>query len=569
MLRQPICVFMGHIDHGKTSIADSFRQTAVTKTEAGAITQMISSSVLPIESIKRTTQHLLGENFKFTIPGLLLIDTPGHSAFTNLRKRGGNLADIAVLVIDINEGIMEQTLECLEILKQYKTPFVIALNKIDLLPGWRTNNVPMLQSINSQSQEVIQLLDTKLYDLVGKLYDKGLNADRFDRVSDYTKQIAMVPCSAKTSEGIPELMMVLIGLAQKFLEGNLKLNLDTAKATVLEVKDEKGIGTTLDVILYDGVLKSGDTMVIGGLNEPVVTKIRGLFLPEKGRMKSVKEVVAAAGVRISAPDLNEVISGVPLMVAKDNLDEVKEKVQAEVDEVLTEIDNEGVVIKAESLGSLEALIKLLKEKEIPIKKASVGEITKKDIADASAENNFIHKVILAFNVKEVETSEVKIISHDIIYRIIEDYEKWVIEQKKKEEEKSLKSLVRPAKIEIIKGCIFRQSGPAVVGVRVLKGTLKPDVDLIKLDGSKAGTIKTIQLEKESLKEAARGKEVAISLPGITAKKQIDEEDVLIVDVPESDFKQLKKFKKLLSAEEIDLLKELMELKRKHNEFWGV
>jgi len=569
MLRQPICVFMGHIDHGKTSIADQFRQTAITKTEAGAITQMISSSVLSIDSIKNTTKHLLSPNFKFTIPGLLLIDTPGHSAFTNLRKRGGNLADIAVLVIDINEGIMEQTLECLEILKQYKTPFVIALNKIDLLPSWRTQNIPMLQSINSQSQSVIQLLDTKLYDLVGKLYERGLQADRFDRVSDYTKQIAMVPCSAKTSEGIPELMMVLIGLAQKFLENNLKLNLDTAKATVLEVKDEKGIGTTLDVILYDGVLKSGDTIVIGGLDEPVVTKIRGLFLPEKGKMKSVKEVVAAAGVRISAPDLNEVISGVPLMVAHDDLDEVKEKVQAEVDEVMTEIDNKGVVIKAESLGSLEALIKLLKEKDIPIKKASVGEITKKDIADASAEDNFIHKVILAFNVKEVETFEVKIISHDIIYRIIEDYEKWVIEQKKKEEENSLKSLVRPAKIEIIKGCIFRQSGPAVVGVRVLSGTLKPNVDLIKLDGSKAGTIKTIQLEKESLQKAERGKEVAISLPGITAKKQVDEEDVLIVDVPENDFKQLKKFKKLLSMEEKDLLRELMELKRKDNEFWGV
>ncbi|MBU2589169.1 MAG: translation initiation factor IF-2 [Nanoarchaeota archaeon] len=569
MLRQPICVFMGHIDHGKTSIADQFRHTAVTKTEAGAITQMISSSVLSIESIKKTTKHLLNANSKFTIPGLLLIDTPGHSAFTNLRKRGGNLADIAVLVININEGIMEQTLECLEILKQYKTPFIIALNKIDLLPGWRTNNINMVDSINLQSQSVIQLLDTKLYELVGKLYEKGFQADRFDRIDDYTKQIAMIPCSAKTSEGIPELMMVLIGLAQKFLEENLKVDMNTGKGTILEVKDEKGVGTTLDIILYDGVLKSGDTIVIGGLNEPIVTKVRGLFLPEKGKMKSVKEVVAAAGVRIFAPDLNEVISGVPLMVAHDDLEEVKAQVQAEVDEVMTEIDNEGVVIKAESLGSLEALIKLLKEKDIPIKKASVGEITKKDIADASAEDNFIHKVILAFNVKEIENSEIKIISHDIIYRIIEDYEKWVIEQKKKEEEESLKSLTRPAKIEIIKGCIFRQSNPAVVGVRVLSGTLKPNVGLIKLDGSKAGTIKTIQLEKESLKEAKRGKEVAISLPGITAKKQVDEEDVLIVDVPESDFKQLKKFKKLLSMEEKDLLRELSELKRKDNEFWGV
>ncbi len=569
MLRQPICVFMGHIDHGKTSIADQFRQSAVTKTEAGAITQMISSSVLPIENIKQTTKHLLSPDTIFTIPGLLLIDTPGHSAFTNLRKRGGNLADIAVLVIDINEGIMDQTLECLEILKQYKTPFIIALNKIDLLPGWHSYDKPMLQSINSQSESVIEKLDTKLYELVGKLYEMGFQADRFDRVSDYTKQIAMVPCSAKTSEGIPELLMVLIGLAQRFLEANLKVNLETGKGTVLEVKDEKGIGTTLDIILYDGILKAGDTIVVGGLLEPVVTKVRGLFIPEKGKIKSVKEAVAASGVRVSAPGLKDVVSGVPLLVAKGNVEDAKQQVQAEVEEVITEVDNHGVVIKAESLGSLEALIKLLKEKDIPIKKASVGEITKKDIADASAEENILYKVILGFNVREPENQEVKVIAHDIIYKIIEDYEKWVELQKKKQEEESLKALTRPAKIEIIKGCIFRQSNPAVVGVRVLAGTLRPDVDLIKLDGSKAGTIKTIQEENESVKKAEKGKEVAISLPGIIAKRQVDEGDVLIVDVSESNFKQLKKFKKMLSQEEKDLLKDLAELKRKDNSLWGV
>ncbi|MFH0798214.1 MAG: translation initiation factor IF-2 [Candidatus Woesearchaeota archaeon] len=570
MIRQPIVVLVGHIDHGKSSILERLKEIVVTKQEAGGITQTIRSYNLPIDIIQKKCKDLL-KGQHFSVPGLVILDTPGHAAFNNMRKRGGNLADIAILVIDINEGVMPQTVESIEVLKAYKTPFIVALNKIDNISGWYSQPDRHLNTnLDNQNERVKSVFDTKFYEIVGKIYERGFVADRYDRIEDFTQHVAIVPCSAKTGEGIPELLMVLVGLAQKFLEQSLETSADKpGQGTILEVKDEKGIGTTLDVVIYDGQIKRGDQIVIGGLSEPITTKVRGLFEAERGKMKPIESANAAAGVRIVAPDVKGVVSGMPLLVANSNLEEAKERVQAEVDEVVIETDNDGVVVKADSLGSLEALIGLLKEKDICIKKASVGEITKKDLADASAEEEPLNKVILAFNVSPVETKDVKIISNNVIYKIIEDYVAWQEEEKKKQEEKHLENLIRPAKMEIIKGCIFRQSNPCVVGVRILEGTLKPDVELMKANGNKAGYVKSMQVENESVKSAERGKEVAISIPGIIGGRQVLEMDILYVDIPESHFRDLKKFKKLLKPAEIELLKEIAEIKRKENPLWGV
>ncbi len=570
MIRQPIVVLVGHIDHGKSSILERLKEIVVTKQEAGGITQTIRSYNLPIDMIQKKCKDLLKEK-AFSVPGLVILDTPGHAAFNNMRKRGGNLADIAILVIDVNEGIMPQTVESIEVLKAYKTPFIVALNKIDNISGWYSQPDKHLKaSLENQNEAVKRVFDTKFYEIVGKIYERGFVGERYDRIEDFTKQVAIVPCSAKTGEGIPELLMVLVGLAQKFLEQSLETSVDKpGHGTILEVKDEKGIGTILDAVIYDGQIRRGDQIVIGGISEPIVTKIRGLFEAERGKMKPIESANAAAGVRIVAPDVKGVVSGMPLLVANSNLEDAKEKVQDEVDEVVIETDNEGVVVKADSLGSLEALIGLLKEKGISIKKASVGEITKKDLADASAEEEPLNKVILAFNVSPVEAKDVKIISNNVIYKIIEDYVSWQEEERKKQEEKNLESLIRPAKMEIIKGCIFRQSNPCVVGVRILEGTLKPDVELMKANGNKAGYVKSMQVENETVKSAERGKEVAISIPGIIGGRQILEMDILYVDMPEQHFRDLKKFKKLLKPAEIELLKEIAEIKRKENNLWGV
>jgi len=588
--RQPIVAVEGHVDAGKTSLLDKIRGTSIAKAEAGAITQAIGASIIPLNIIKKICGPLLETlNMEFTIPGLLFIDTPGHAAFTSLRKRGGNLADIAIVVIDINEGIMPQTKEAIEILKSYKTPFIIALNKIDLIKGYKKAQGNLMKKVDAQDERVKQELEKKLYEIVGKLFELGFQSERFDRVSDYTKQIALVPTSAMTGDGIPELLMVLAGLAQKYLGSELEFHRSApAKGIILEVKEEVGLGKTLDVIIYDGCLKVNDTIVIGSLGEPIVTKIKALFQPnplvemrdKKAKFNPVKEVVAATGVKISAKEIEEVVAGMPLQSTESSkLEEAKEQVQEEIEEVLIETETEGIVVKADTLGSLEAINILLKEKNVPIRKATIGPITKKDISDAESmyEKDPLQTVILGFNVKIspdaepfAKTTTAKILTNDVIYRLIEEFEKWQEEEKKRQEAKELELLTKPCKIKMLgKGYIFRQSSPAVFGVEVVAGELKAGMPLMKMDGSRLKTVKSIQSEQETVEKAEKGKQVAISMDGITIGRQIGEIDIFISDIPEEDFRKLKEFKKHLSKEDKDLLKEIAEIKRKENPVWGI
>jgi len=587
MLRQLIVTVMGNVNAGKTQLLDTIRNTAIVESEPGKITQSIGCSQIPTETIKKICGNLLHKaKIEIKIPGFVIIDTPGHAAFTNLRKRGGNLADIAILVIDINEGVKLQTIECIDILKQYKTPFVVALNKIDLLSGWSSNqNLTLIENIQKQQEQVMLLLEKKLYEVVGKMSEHSFNSERFDRVEDYTKQIAIIPISAKTKEGLPELLMVLTGLSQKFLEESLKVDVEGyAKGTVLEVKEEKGLGTTIDVIIYDGTLKQNDTIVIGSLAEPVVSKVKTILMSQplmemrdkKAKFKNVKQASAAIGIKISGPELDNVVAGMPLRgCALADVDKVKEEIKKEVEEVIIETDKQGIVIKADSLGSLEALIKLLKEKNIEIKKTSIGNISKKDISDAEInyEKDPLQSAILGFNVElmpDVKAPDnVKIILSDIIYKLIEDFEKWQQEERKKLEAKEIDYLVKPCKLQILRGYIFRQNNPAVVGVEVLTGTLKAGTPLMKKDGATITEAKSMQHEQETIEKAEKGKRVAVSLPDVTAGRQIHEEDVLYSAIPEEHFRKYKEFKKLLSQEEIELLKEIAEIMRNQNPMWGI
>ena len=566
-LRSPTCVFVGHVDHGKSSILDRIRGTFVVKHEAGGITQKISSSKVSLEHIKKLAGGLLAKlKFDITIPGILFIDTPGHASFTSLRKRGGNIADIAVLVVDIREGFKPQTIEAIEILKHYKTPFIVALNKVDLLSGWRgSTNKTLIESISSQGEFVRNLLDQRLYEVVGKLHGYGFNSERFDRVQDYTKQVAIIPVSALTQEGVPELVMIISGLAQRFLEEKLKVEKEEqGKGVVLEVNEQKGVGCVLNVILYDGSLKVNDVILVGGKEKVVTSKVRGIF--EEG--KSVKKVEAATSVVVCGPDLSDVVSGMPLRVANKDLIEIKKEIQSEIKEVLIETDKDGIIVKADSVGSLEAIIYMLREKKIPISKASIGEIGKKDIVDAESQKDELNQVILGFNVKNVST-DVKVITNDIVYRIIEDFEKFREEKIKEIEERQLGEIVKPCKIRFLRGYVFRQSNPAVIGVEVMEGSLKVGMNLIKTDGSKIGEVKSIQLDGKGASEAVKDKQVAVAISGAIVGRQLIENDVYVSDMKESDVKKLKIMRKLLKLEEIELLKEIINIKRKDNPLWGV
>ena len=590
--RKVLVTVVGHVDHGKTSLLDKIRRTVVANREAGAITQAIGVSIIPMETIKKICGNLF-DAFKegLTVPGLLTIDTPGHAAFTSLRKRGGSLADIAILVVDINEGFKPQTIESIEILKANKVPFIIAANKVDLLHGWKYDQYKtLLANIADFDFKIQGEFEKKLYELVGQCTENELQAERFDRIDDYTKQIAIVPVSANTGQGIPELLMVLTGLAQKYLEKKLEIDeTGNCKGTILEVKEEKGLGMTIDTIIYNGQLKVGDTLIIGDIGEPFTVKVRALLEPaelsemreKKSQFKNVKEVHAATGVKISAPGLDKAIAGMPVRSSSSEADipGLIEEIKEEVGEVLSDEDSEmGVMIKADTIGGLEALRTLLEEKDVPISSATLGDLTKKDISKLESlhEKDPFTGVLLGFNVKiptEIEdlikTKELKVISHDVIYQTIEDYEKYVESLKEEIEKKKFNSLVRPCKFAILKGYTFRQSNPAIVGVEIEIGKIKTGDPVMKSHGKRISYVKSMKEGKENITVAEQGKQIAMALDGVTVGRQIEEGDFLYTDIPEEDFKQLKQLKKHLSAVEINVIKEIAEIKRKEDPVWGV
>lgn len=591
VLRKVNVVFVGHVDHGKTSLLDQIRQTSVTTREAGAITQAIGVSIVPIKTVESICGKLISTlKSKLTVPGFLLLDTPGHAAFTSLRKRGGSLADIAILVVDINEGFKPQTIESIEILKANKVPFIVAANKIDLLPGWQYDqNKFLLQNVAEFSTEIQGEFEKRIYELVGKFHEHDLQAERFDRVEDYTKQVAIVPVSAKTGQGIPELLMVLTGLAQKYLEKQLEIEEQgNCKGTILEVKEEQGLGTTLDCIIYNGHLKVNDTLVIGNIGKPIVVKVRALLEPaelaemreKKSDFKNVKEVFAATGVKVAAPGLDGAIAGMPIRSGNSQeIELLKKEVQEEIGEIIMECDEcEGVIVKADTIGGLEALRNLLKEKEIPVASASLGNVSKKDLSklETMKDKNKFHGVLLGFNIKVpadidklAKVKLLKIINHDVIYRVIDDYEKYVDQLKKDIELEKLAKLVRPCKFAVLKGYTFRQSNPAILGVDIEIGRIKTGDPIMNISGVKVSFVKSMKEGKDNISLAEQGKQLAMAMPGVTVGRQVNEGDFLYSDIPEEDFKKLKEMKKHLAKMEIEVMKEVAEIKRKNNPVWGI
>jgi len=581
-IRQPIVSVLGHVDHGKTSLLDAIRGTTVASREAGGITQHIGATEVPIEAIRKVCGDLVkGKSFK--VPGLLFIDTPGHHAFTTLRARGGALADLAVLVVDVNEGFRPQTVESIKILKQHKTPFVVAANKIDLVLGWRKHpGASFVVSSKDQPDHAVAALDEKLYGLVAKFYDQGFSAERYDKVSDFTANLAIVPTSAKHGEGVPDLLLVLIGLAQRFLEEELRSEGGPGEGTILEVKEEKGHGTTLDAIIYKGTLKRGDTVVLGSAGAPIVAKVRALLKPRpldeirdpQDRFESAKSVTAAAGVKIAAANVEGAIAGGPIRVVVGDPAPVVAEVAKETS-VQVETSEEGLIVKADALGSLEALAFECRTLGIPIRTARIGPVSRRDVVDAATIPNPLHRVVLAFNVgflpdadrELLERPEVRVLANDVIYRLLEEYGAWVEEKKRELEAASRQQLVYPGKILLLADHVFRVSKPAVVGVRVLAGRVRPGQALMRDDGREIGRIKSIQSEGKSLPEARTGQEVAISIDGVTVGRQIEPGDVLFNVIPEADARALGA--QTLSGDEREALDAILAIRRQEDRFWGM
>lgn len=587
-IRQPIVTVCGHVDHGKTSILDCLRGSCVQEGESGGITQKISFTLYPINQLKKACPLIDKSGIKLEIPGFLLIDTPGHAAFTNLRKRGGSLADLAVLVIDINEGIKPQTAEVIQILKHNKTPFIIALNKIDNISGWKTpkdKEIQLKDSIELQTESVQTLFMERYMTIMGALDSYGFDSDLYYNITDFTKKIALVPTSAKTHQGIPELILMLCGLSQKFLADRLKLGED-AKGVMLELKKEKN-NSYIEAILYDGELKKTDEIVIANFDlnsDPIVTKIRLLeeIMPLSQKFTSKDSVHASTGIRMQLIEKDNILPGMPFETFKNNLNEIKEKFKRELSESITSsLSKNGIIIKADSLGSLEALITLLNQNNVPIVKAGIGNINKNDIISAKAnlEIDELNAIIAGFNVQIDEDAHelakgeknVKILSNDVVYRLIEDLTEFRKRKAQEIEKNRLMELATICKLEILHQYVFRNTNPAIFGVKVLGGKLRKELHLIDEAGLKVGKTKAIQHERNSVEEANEGQEVALSISGINFERVLGDKKYLYTDISESQFRKFKKNKDLLSQAEMKTLQEIADLKRseKGKENWGM
>jgi translation initiation factor 5B len=582
MIRQPIIAVMGHVDHGKTTLLDRIRSTTVASKEAGGITQHIGASEVPIEVVNAICGPLLkASNTQITIPGLLFIDTPGHEAFTSLRVRGGSVADIAILVVDVSKGFEPQTKEAIEILKQYRTPFVIAANKIDLITGWRdSKSKSLMESLKTQNMEVDAELDSRVYEIVGKLSEFDFNSELFSRVKDFQKEVAIIPVSAKTGEGIAELLMVVTGLAQKYLESKLKIEISGAgKGSILEKKEIKGLGITIDVILYDGTIHINDTIAFATSDGVATSKIKALLKPKAGRSGDstqgyayVDSVGAASGIKISGNGLDDAMPGSPIIQVLDN--NYSNEIKSEIGEVF-KTDQVGLILKADTIGSIDAISKILKSENFNISKKEIGKVTKRDIIDAFTmiAKDPTGAVILAFNVGieddamvSLEESKVKIIESNIIYKLIDDYKLFVDSQQKNSTQKMESRIIFPASIEILPGSVFRASHPAIFGINVLVGKIKPGYRMMTSEGVMLGKIKGIQNEKEPAEIAKKGDRMAISIEGPTIGRQIKEGDVIYTYIGDEDYKLLTRdFAYLINDEEKKLLEKIRVIKIQKSE----
>ena len=480
---------------------------------------------------------------------------------------------------------MPQTRESIQILRHEKTPFAIALTKIDLLAGWRKTPtpVPLADQIARGGPEFARTLDQHLYSVAEEVVRLGFSADRYDRVSDFTRNVGIVPVSAKSGVGVPELIALLVGLAQRFLQEELALVTEGGEATILERSDQKGIGPVGNVIVYSGRLKVGDEIVATGRTEPFSTRIRGIYRPiplkpgtssKQVKLRSFDEVLAAAGVYLAAPGIEDAMPGGLLKVVHSAEEAARVRAElAQEAQPVAELAESGVAICADALGGLEALAFECREGKIPVHEATVGPVGRPTVIRMATVKDPTHRAVLAFNVPilpdaqpEGEAGPVRIFRGEVMYRVIEEYTTWRDERQRAMQAQRRLELVHPAKLEILPGFVFRASKPAIVGVKVLGGILRPGVRLMKTDGTEVGVLRGLQKDGESVASAEELTELAASIEGAVVGRNVKEGDQLLVSIPESAARALRG--QGLTPREAEILEEVARLHRSAHPFWG-
>lgn len=519
-LRSPICCILGHVDTGKTKLLDKVRQTNVQEGEAGGITQQIGATYFPVENIKQKTQVLTDyKDLEYKIPGLLVIDTPGHESFANLRTRGSSLCNIAILVVDIMHGLEPQTLESIRLLRDKKTPFIVALNKIDRLYGWKaTPNGGFKESLAQQNRATQQEFERRVEETIVAFAEQSLNSCLYYENKNLGKNVSLVPTSAHTGEGIPDMLQLLVSLTQNRMSERL-MYLSELECTVLEVKVIEGLGTTIDVVLSNGVLNEGDRIVVCGLNGPIVTNVRALLTPQplkemrvKGSYVHHKQIKAAMGVKITAPDLEKAIAGSRLLVCgpDDDEEELMDEVMSDLKGLLNSIErsDRGVAVQASTLGSLEALLEFLKQSKIPVSTVNIGPVFKKDVVRIMPmlEKAKEMACMLCFDVAVDKDAEaladangIKVFKADIIYHLFDAftaYRAQMLEAKKKD---AAPTAVWPCRLSTI--AAFAKRDPIILGCDIIDGSLRVGTPLcvVKVDEATKKKVSLISTNENSLR----------------------------------------------------------------------
>ena len=605
-MRQPIVAVLGHVDSGKTSLLDSIRGTGVQGREAGGMTQHIGASFLPQETIRARCgplyDRLAPKGGAQAVPGVLVIDTPGHEVFTNLRARGGSAADIAILVVDAARGMQPQTRESLGILRDRKVPFVVALNKIDQISGWRAaggNGADKeggartaAAAVGAQDESVRADLDQKLYDVVGSLSVLGYKSESFDRVRDFAREVCIVPTSARSGTGVPELLAVLVGLTQQYLAARLDQDAGgEARGIVLEVNDEVGIGPSANVILADGTLSMGDTVVAARRGGVVAARPKAILLPRpldemrdpRDRFAPVESVSAAAGVKIASPDLDGVLPGSTMLVAPAGagaaaVEALRGRIEAEMRSVFVETESDGVTVRCDTIGSLEAVVSMLSQRGVAVARADIGPVTRRDVIGARAvkDNDRHLGVVIAFNVRvlpdaaaEADESSVRVFSGRVIYSLVDSYTEWARQDALSEEDSVFAEITPVAKFTFLSGFVFRNNDPAVFGVRVDAGRLVQKAQFINDAGRRIGRVHQLQEDKKTVPAARRGAEVACSVQGVTVGRQVNEGDVFYALPTSREAKELLgRFAGRLDEGEAAALARVVELQRDRDPAYG-
>ncbi|KAM4560302.1 eukaryotic translation initiation factor 5B isoform 1-T1 [Odontesthes bonariensis] len=567
-LRSPVVCVLGHVDTGKTKILDKLRHTHVQDGEAGGITQQIGATNVPKETIEEQTKMV--KNFDkeiVKIPGMLIIDTPGHESFSNLRNRGSSLCDIAILVVDIMHGLEPQTLESINLLKEKKCPFIVALNKIDRLYDWKKSpDTDVVATLKKQKKNTKDEFDERAKAIIVEFAQQGLNAALFFENKDPRTFVSLVPTSAHSGDGMGNLIALLVELTQTMLARRLA-HCDELRAQVMEVKALPGMGTTIDVILINGRLREGETIIVAGVEGPIVTQIRGLLLPPplkelrvKSQYEKHKEVSTAQGVKILGKDLEKALAGLPLLVAHkdDEVPVLRDELVRELKQTLSSIklEEKGVYVQASTLGSLEALLEFLRTSKVPYAGINIGPVHKKDVMKASAmlEHDVQYAVILAFDVKvERESQEmadslgVRIFWAEIIYHLFDAFTKYREDYKKAKQDEFKNIAVFPAKLRVLPQFIFNSRDPIVMGVTVEAGVLKQGTPLcVPSKGFvDIGIVTSIEVNHKSVDTAKKGQEICIKIepiPGESPKmygRHFEATDIIVTKITRASIDALK------------------------------